>query len=702
MSSISQNTETPEARLAEELPQDIKQAAHWWYDFGFEVAPMDPATKHTRLRWGEWLPRLKGDGHEAIDQEFRDGDWLCAIVDDSLFIPDADTPAAAAALHQIEAAHDIAPNLVVKTKSGVHHYFRRAAGTYAKAQGYSSDREPGCIDIRTARSSSEGRSVIVLPPSPGKVIELNEADTAADLVEVDQEFIDAIFRHNGREAPRPPEPDKVATTRRTVNASEAAEIIGHIPPDIGYSDWLTVLMGVHERFNGSDEGLYLLDQWSASAGNYCGADELEYKYQGFAGAGGVTFASVCKLAQQHGADLSAIARRFDADGKTHPLALYRPPPDNRPREPGYILNGVLCDKTSFIGAYAGSGKTTAIAPLVLAAAGLIEIPGIDIYGWRRVVYISEHPEQLEMILAALIRHHGIDAALVWERIKIVEAVKMTAPAVAAVSPDYRALTVTHIADENAVDFPPWVIVDTQSALFQVENENDNAQMGEIVATIKQQMALPVSVIAHTAKVHKHGDAQTMSIRGGGALEGDANQVIYLSIDPETKQRYFEISAAKHRFVPRWDALELTYHVSEMPARDPFGRDITCQVGFCTVEPVKNVERFERKEQAEQERRREAVKDAREAVLALVVECHKLAKDNPTDPACYPSRRALDGSLDFPRAILRVAVDELLAEKRIATAQRPKEVAKSGPRDYLAPVELRRAPAAQSLKSAGSA
>ena len=385
------------------------------------------------------------------------------------------------------------------------------------------------------------------------------------------------------------------------------------------------------------------------------------------------------------------------DGKTHPLALYRPPPDDRPREAGFILNGILCDKTSFIGAYAGAGKTTAMAPLALIAAGLIEVPGINIYGWRRVVYISEHPEQLEMILAAHIKHHGIEPAAVWERIKIVEAVKMTAAAVAAVAPDYRALTVTHSAEGQAADFPPWVIVDTQSALFQVENENDNAQMGEIVATIKQQMALPVSVIAHTAKVHKHGDAQTMSIRGGGALEGDANQVLYLSIDPDTERRYIEIGAPKHRFVARWDALEMRFHVAEMPARDPFGRTVTTKVGYCTVEPVAKAERIERKQEAAQERQREAIKDAREAVLARVIECETLAQVNPTDPDCYPTKRTLSDCLEHPRRNVRAAVDELLREKRIEIGQRPKGL-KDGPRDYLLPVRLRGDAAAQSAEN----
>lgn len=316
MTSISNPAEPDTA--TDELPEDIVAAAHWWRDWGLAVAPMDPDKKHTRIKWTSWLWRLETEGHAAIDAEFRQRDHLCAIVDDRVFVLDADTPKSAAALYEIEAAHDVRPNLIVQTKNGAHHWFRRAPGTYAKAQGYSSEKHPDRVDIRTARGANEGLSVIVLPPTPGKVIEINEADTVDDLVEVDQSFIDAIFTHNGQEAPRPPESRQEAESRRKLGTTEAAEILSYIPPECGYSDWLDVLMGAHDKFDGNDDGLLLVDSWSAGADKYCGSEELEYKYQSFTPGGGVTWASVCKLAQDHGADLSVITRRYDADGNRLP------------------------------------------------------------------------------------------------------------------------------------------------------------------------------------------------------------------------------------------------------------------------------------------------------------------------------------------------------------------------------------------------
>ena len=293
---------------------NIKEAAHQWFDFGLHVAPMSKHDKHTRLKWPKWLSDLDSNGHEAIDLSFTDDDWLCAIVDDRVFILDADTPESKAALYNIEKSFDLSPNLIITTKKGEHHYFRRTPGTYAHMAGFNSEEEPQKIDIRTGRSATEGRSVIVLPPSPGKSIELCEATHISDLEEVGQDFINAIFRHNGRDTPRPMPAKEAPEITRITSASEAAEILSFIPANVGYSDWFTVLAGTHEKFNGAVEGLYLVDQWSSPASNYCGFEELEYKWRSFNSTKGITWKSVCDLARNHGADLSAIAKGYNPDG----------------------------------------------------------------------------------------------------------------------------------------------------------------------------------------------------------------------------------------------------------------------------------------------------------------------------------------------------------------------------------------------------
>lgn len=312
--------ETPnvlDVMLSNELPENCREAAYWWHTFGLKVAPMNPDTKHTAVKWQPWLDQLEVDPDTALAEGFaKDNMELCAIVDSQLFILDADSLESKAALYEIERAYNKTPNLIQNTKKGEHHFFRKAPGTYAHMASFSSEKEPHKIDVRTGRTDIDGRSVIALAPSTGKSIELNEADTVQDLVEVGQDFIDAIFRHNGQEPPRAMLKRAAPEVTRVTSEPEAKEILSWIPSDCGYGEWIIVLMGTHEKFMGTPQGLYLVDEWSAAAGNYCGFEEIEYKWRSFNADRDsvVTWSSVCELARNHGADLSEIAKGYNPDG----------------------------------------------------------------------------------------------------------------------------------------------------------------------------------------------------------------------------------------------------------------------------------------------------------------------------------------------------------------------------------------------------
>lgn len=106
------------------------------------------------------------------------------------------------------------------------------------------------------------------------------------------------------QAPPPPRQhsDRITPT------GEVQELLTHIPPDAPYQDWLNVLMALHDRFGGSDEGLALADQWSATGVKYR-TGEVSAKWRSFKRSG-VTWATIPALARQHGADLSEIARKW--------------------------------------------------------------------------------------------------------------------------------------------------------------------------------------------------------------------------------------------------------------------------------------------------------------------------------------------------------------------------------------------------------
>lgn len=92
-------------------------------------------------------------------------------------------------------------------------------------------------------------------------------------------------------------------------SDEVAEILTYIPPDCGYADWLSVLMGLHEWSSGSQEGLSIADEWSAKGAKYK-PGEVKGKWKGFTTNGGTNWATVAALARENGADLRAIARKY--------------------------------------------------------------------------------------------------------------------------------------------------------------------------------------------------------------------------------------------------------------------------------------------------------------------------------------------------------------------------------------------------------
>jgi len=94
----------------------------------------------------------------------------------------------------------------------------------------------------------------------------------------------------------------------SADLAEVQEVLRYIPPDGSYDDWVEVLMGLHEHFAGSGEGLAVAEAWSAPYPHYK-RGEVAAKWRGFEAGGGKSWSTVCHLARQNGADLSDIARR---------------------------------------------------------------------------------------------------------------------------------------------------------------------------------------------------------------------------------------------------------------------------------------------------------------------------------------------------------------------------------------------------------
>jgi len=295
----------------------------------------------------------------------------------------------------------------------------------------------------------------------------------------------------------------------------------------------------------------------------------------------------------------------------HPLARFVEL-DSDPKPPRWVLPGVIGQGLTLISGAQGVGKTTAILPLALMAAGL---HGGELapQHWRHAIYVTEDIEQAQRILAGMVRFGGLGIKQedVRERLHLVKAVRMDAANVVEVGNTYREQFTRWV---DGVELLPLVVFDTKAAIFALENENDNAEASRMVAAIKQKFAdLPVWLAGHVAKQNiGRSNVNELSTRGASAIEADANQTMFLV---QEKDKRF-IVLGKTRFEPRWRELEVNSYTAPVMAKNEFGKDEELLLRWGIAAPAIQ-SRKEAAERAEAEQRLEDEAGLRHDILHAV-------------------------------------------------------------------------------------
>lgn len=300
-------------------------------------------------------------------------------------------------------------------------------------------------------------------------------------------------------------------------------------------------------------------------------------------------------------------------GDAHPLAQFVEF-DTTPRAVRWIIPGVVEHGVVTISGARGVGKTTCILPLAMTAAGL-HGPGDPLAPkhWRHCVYIVEHVEQAQRIVAGMVEHGnlGIGAEDVRERLHIVEARRLDPAHVAQVGKLYRERFARTV---NGVEVLPLVVLDTKAAVLALDNENDNSEGSRAVYALKQGFAgLPTWIIGHVAKAQfGRTDVAALSDRGAGSFEADAIQNAYLVQEGEA--RYLLLG--KRRFEARWPELQVVSHMAEVTAYDEWGDPETTTLRWGIVTPA-DLSRQEARKEAQEAAERERRGDMRQAIFDAV-------------------------------------------------------------------------------------
>jgi len=348
------------------------------------------------------------------------------------------------------------------------------------------------------------------------------------------------------------------------NQDNIKTVLSYIPPE-DYQEWISIGMIIKKEY--PDNGFDIWDEWSRKSNKY-DPFIMHSKWDSFKGDG-LSIGSLNKIANHYGyqGKIDLPSNDFDEEVinvetgeiivKPKPYALeHRKLPIPHPlTAPKWVVDGIIPIGVGIIAGSAGVGKTTAMVPLSAIVAGYqSHLSSVIAKVRRKVIYITEDDSQVFRLLFGIQKclttndgkRHTIDEIGQWFHV-------------------YSSKRVTHLqlretllesfngfigqmdTKKGQIEVPPLVIIDTAAANLDIDNENDNAQISRFMAVLKEvhsQTQMPIWVIAHLTKVAKGIDIDsldTLSARGGGAWEADANWTAILSTDKDTDQRIFKMN-----------------------------------------------------------------------------------------------------------------------------------------------------------------
>ena len=270
----------------------------------------------------------------------------------------------------------------------------------------------------------------------------------------------------------------------------------------------------------------------------------------------------------------------------------------------------------------GVGKTTLIVPMALATAHLCPPdyqlkPAVR----RNVIIITESVVQVQRVIYSLYSwgYTGMSTRDFDDRVRVVSAHRLDPKIVAQVADEYKEWTVDNEkADGTYYSALPLVVFDTANAVFDLENENDNAEVGRAMAYIKQSFsAFPIIIVSHTAKALGSGESDYLSPRGASAWTGDAQGVYTVFKDGEGDDVPRILKATKVRFPTSFSELAFDLVSNRETHKDVLGYDKEIWFSHSVARPLKPGERVQLKEDIKEQREQEHWQSVCDDLVTLV-------------------------------------------------------------------------------------
>lgn len=436
------------------------------------------------------------------------------------------------------------------------------------------------------------------PKSAGKSVMLTGDALKGNVIEITctlKDFLAQAGITAEKETPKPAPPPVLPKITTSSDMDRAAEALQFISPDLDYDEWIAIGQALHTAFGHA--GLSIWHAWSAQGSKYKGDKDIEQHWRSFKPDGGITLGSLFHQAMERGykppsrqeerrtavEDFSAFIKAQEAGPTvdqdtgeiTETPAMHWPEIDyslTRLEPIRYLVEGFLAHSLFVMAGQPGVGKTSALIALAMVQAGF-DIDGCELKTRKRrkTIFVTEDSDQIVRSLFAYGKHFDIDPALIAQTIVIIDARRSDVKDI---------LKLAQNCDKHTLDGQrPWLVLDTANATLDLDDENDNAKVGQYLSSIKAtlfvQMGVPVCITAHTNKTISRQDSDAQA-RGASAFTGDATLTGILFLDNDN-QRYLKLT--KTRYEPTFREIRFDSQTFTEVVVDSDGemQEIVCRV-----------------------------------------------------------------------------------------------------------------------------
>lgn len=282
----------------------------------------------------------------------------------------------------------------------------------------------------------------------------------------------------------------------------------------------------------------------------------------------------------------------------------------------FVVDGFLGAGIVYLGGAHGLGKSTCLAALLGLITG--ELPesfesGISVTLKRTVVVFSEDPDQFQRCRHALIRHHGL-----------VENGRFILKRAQRRPPDLIGRIVASLTRQHTIPGPngyalrPVVVYDTSNANFEIESEDSSQEVGRVYAGIKESApGANVWLCGHVSKVLLRADLDSLTGRGSGAWEADANGTAFFFRDDDSGEDVRFLGVKKTRFEPAYREIQFRTSTDSVTIPTPWGQDQTIALRHGVPSRSSKTQREEAREAKKQEKALSKLTEAEHAVIGLL-------------------------------------------------------------------------------------